>query len=44
VGFRPGDQPRVAPRGRPARLAVERIQHYVPVNELGDGDRHSIDN
>jgi len=23
---------------------VERVQQYVPVNELGDGDRQSIDN
>jgi hypothetical protein len=23
---------------------VERMQPYAPVNELGDGDRHSIDN
>jgi hypothetical protein len=23
---------------------VERMQRYVPVNELGDGDRQSIDN
>ena len=23
---------------------VERMEQYVPVNELGDGDRQSIDN
>ena len=23
---------------------VERMQQYVPLNELGDGDRKSIDN
>jgi hypothetical protein len=37
---------RHAPRREVARREgqVERMQQYVPVHELGDGDRQSIDN